>query len=141
MANENNGDRQQAHLFIERLAPSQVSTVVGLLEAMLDPVSGAVANAPIDDEAESEEERQAVAESKAWFERHDRQGGSQDELLSEFGVTSQQQSPQTERLRSGQDFLVRSDRAREAEVRALERVCRHAKILRAALLQIQRKHG
>ena len=93
MANENNGDRQQAHLLIERLAPSQVSAVVGLLEAMLDPVSRAVANAPIDDEAESEEERQAVAESKAWFERHDGRGISQDELLSEFGFIRSNNPP------------------------------------------------
>jgi hypothetical protein len=33
-------------------------------EAMLDPVSLAIAQAPVDDEPETEEERQAVAEAK-----------------------------------------------------------------------------
>jgi len=53
--------KEKAHELIERIAPSQLSAVVGLLETMLDPVSRAIANAPIDDEPESEAERQAVA--------------------------------------------------------------------------------
>jgi len=36
--------REQAHELIDRMAPSQVSAVVGLLETMLDPVSRAIAN-------------------------------------------------------------------------------------------------
>jgi hypothetical protein len=39
-------DKQHAHELIERLAPSQVSVVVGMLEALLDPVARAIANAP-----------------------------------------------------------------------------------------------
>ena len=42
-------DKQHAHELIERLAPSQVPAVIGMLERLLDPVSRAVANAPIDD--------------------------------------------------------------------------------------------
>ena len=42
--------KQQAHELIDRLSTGQVSAVVGLLEAMLDPVSVALANAPMDDE-------------------------------------------------------------------------------------------
>ncbi len=80
--------KERAHELIERLAPSQVTAVVGLLRAMLDPVSRAIANAPVDDEPETEEERQAVAESKAWFERHDGQGISHEEALADFGLTS-----------------------------------------------------
>jgi hypothetical protein len=80
-------EKQQAHELIERLAPNQVSAVVGLLEAMLDPVSRAIANAPVDDEPESEAERQAVAESKAWFERRSGQGISHEEVLADFGLT------------------------------------------------------
>ena len=57
--------REQAHELIDRMAPSQVSAVVGLLETMLDPVSRAIANASYDDEPESKDERRAVAESKA----------------------------------------------------------------------------
>ena len=49
--------RRQAHEIIDRIAPSQVSAVVGLLETMIDPVSRAIANAPWDDEPETEDER------------------------------------------------------------------------------------
>jgi hypothetical protein len=86
MADRSLAEKHQAHELIERLAPSQVSAVVGLLEAMLDPVSRAIANAPMDDEAETEHERQAVAESKAWFERRSGNGISHDEVLADFGL-------------------------------------------------------
>jgi hypothetical protein len=41
-------EKQQVHELIDRLAPSQVTAVRGLLEAMLDPVSRALAGASID---------------------------------------------------------------------------------------------
>ena len=81
--------RQQAHELIDRMAPSQVYAVVGLLETMLDPVSRAIANAPFDDEPETEEERQAVADSKAWMADHPGQGISHEEILAEFGLTAE----------------------------------------------------
>jgi hypothetical protein len=87
MAQDSTREKRQAHELIERLAPSQVSAVVGLLEAMLDPVSRAIANAPVDDEPETEQERQAVRESKAWFERGCNQGVPQEEVLADFGFT------------------------------------------------------
>jgi len=37
-------DKQHAHELIERLAPSQVPAVIGMLERLLDPVSRAIAN-------------------------------------------------------------------------------------------------
>jgi hypothetical protein len=81
--------RQQAHELIDRMAPSQVFAVVGLLQTMLDPVSRAIANAPFDDEPETENERQAVAASKAWMAEHPGQGIPHDEILAEFGLASQ----------------------------------------------------
>ena len=39
MAHGSTNEKKQAHELIERLAPTQLSAVVGLLEAMLDPVS------------------------------------------------------------------------------------------------------
>jgi len=84
------GTKEHAHKLIDRLAPRQVSAVVGLLEAMLEPVSLAIANAPIDDEPESEQERQAVAESKAWFEQHAGQGISHEEVLAELRITQEE---------------------------------------------------
>jgi len=77
--------KEKAHELIERMAPSQVSAVVVLLESMLDPVSRAIANAPIDDEPEGEAERQAVAASKAWIAQHPGEGIPHEDILAEFG--------------------------------------------------------
>ena len=49
------------------MAPGQVAAVVGLLEVMLDPVSVALANAPMDDEPVSEEEARDIAEARAAY--------------------------------------------------------------------------
>jgi len=70
------------------MAASQVAAVVSLLETMLDPVSRAIANAPFDDEPESEEERQAVAASKAWMAEHPGEGIPEEDVLSEFGLSA-----------------------------------------------------
>ena len=40
--------KEHAYELIDRLAPTQLSAVVGLLKAMLDPVS--LANAPVEEE-------------------------------------------------------------------------------------------
>ena len=89
MASTATNPRQQAHELIDRMAPSQVYAVVGLLETMLDPVSRAIANAPFDDEPETEEERQAVAASKAWMADHPGQGIPHEEILAEFGLSAE----------------------------------------------------
>jgi hypothetical protein len=60
MASVSSNEKQQAHDLIDRLAPSQVSAVVGLLQAMLDPVARAIANAPVDDEPVTPEEERAI---------------------------------------------------------------------------------
>ena len=54
---------------------------------MLDPVSRAIANAPVDDEPESEAERPAVTTSKAWLEKHPGQGISLEELSAHLGIS------------------------------------------------------
>jgi hypothetical protein len=89
MASAATNPRKQAHELIDRMAPSQVFAVVGLLQTMLDPVSRAIANAPFDDEPETEEERQAVAASKAWMAEHPGQGIPHEEILAEFGLTAE----------------------------------------------------
>lgn len=78
--------RQQAHDLLERIPADQIRTAVGMLQFMLlDPVSRAMAIAPLDDEPESQAERLAVAEADKWL------AGNKpipfDELLSEFGLT------------------------------------------------------
>jgi hypothetical protein len=85
MSQDVTNEKHQAHELIERLPPAQVAAVVGLLQAMLDPVSRAIANAPLDDEPESDEERRAVAEAKEWLQRHP--GIPFEEVLADFGLT------------------------------------------------------
>ena len=79
-------DKQHAHKLIEQLAPGQVPAAIGMLERLLDPVARAIANAPVDDEPESEDERQAVAKSKTWFKQRGGQGIPHEEILADFGL-------------------------------------------------------
>ncbi len=87
MKQDNGKKKRHAHELIEQLSARQVSAVVGLLKAMLDPVSRAIAKAPADDEPETDQECQAVAESKRWFEQHQGQGISHEEVAADFGFT------------------------------------------------------
>ena len=79
--------KQQAHELIDRMAPSQVAAVVGLLEVMLDPVERSLANAPLEDEAISEEEAREVTASKEWLKHN--KAIPNEEVLAEFGFTSE----------------------------------------------------
>jgi len=79
--------RSQAHAMIDRMAPRQVSAVVTLLEAMLDPLSRALANAPREDEAVGDEETAAVAASRVWLREHE--PISNREMLAEFGLSEE----------------------------------------------------
>jgi hypothetical protein len=79
--------KQRAHELIDRLPPARLSALILLLEAMLDPVAHAIANAPIDDEPETEREKNKVHDSKAWFESSGGKSISDEEVLSDFGVT------------------------------------------------------
>ncbi|MGO9865555.1 MAG: hypothetical protein ACLPLR_18255 [Terriglobales bacterium] len=80
--------KEHAHELIERMAPSQVSAVVGLLEAMLDPVSRAIANAPIDDQPVTPEEEKALAESREWLKHN--KGIPHEQVLAELGITQEE---------------------------------------------------
>jgi len=64
MANNLSHEKQQVHELVDRLAPSQVLAVRGLLQVMLDPVAHAVANAPLDDQPVTHEEARALAEAR-----------------------------------------------------------------------------
>jgi hypothetical protein len=77
--------KEHAHELIDRLAPGQVSAVVGLLEIMLDPVSRSLANAPLDDEPVSEEEAREIAAARASLDRGE--GIPHEQVLAEFGLT------------------------------------------------------
>jgi hypothetical protein len=80
--------KQYAHGMIERLAPEKLSAVVGLLEVMLDPFDRALANAEIDDEPVTEQERRDVEASREWF-RHN-EGIPFEQVVAEFGFTMEE---------------------------------------------------
>ena len=81
-------DRQQAHAYLDHLPPEQLRAVRDLLRTMVDPVSIALANAPIDDEPLTEEDREAIERSREWLKHND--PIPLEEVLSELGVTTEQ---------------------------------------------------
>jgi len=81
-------DKERAHELIERLAPGQVPAAIGMLEGLLDPVSRAIANAPIDDEPVTKEEEKALAESREWLKHN--KGIPHEQVLAELGVTQEE---------------------------------------------------
>jgi hypothetical protein len=78
--------RQHAHELIDHIPEAQLSTAVGLLEKILDPVGLTLLNAPIDDEPETEEERAEVAEAHEWLKRNGGKGIPHDEAMRRLGL-------------------------------------------------------
>ena len=78
-------EKQQIHRLIERLAPSQVGAVRGLLEAMIDPVARSIANAPVDTEPLSAEGERALYEAREWMKHNE--GIPHEQVLAELGIT------------------------------------------------------
>jgi hypothetical protein len=76
--------KEYAHELIDQMAPAQVSVVVELLEDLLDPLMLKLANAPIDDEATTEADHEAIARSQH------AKVISTEELLADFGLTLDQ---------------------------------------------------
>jgi hypothetical protein len=80
--------KDHAHALIERLAPTQIAAVVGLLEAMLDPVARAIANAPLDDEPLTAEEEKALDESREWLKHN--KAIPHEQVLAELEITREE---------------------------------------------------
>jgi hypothetical protein len=74
--------KEHAYELIDRLRPTQLSAVVGLLEAMLDPVS--IANAPVEEEEITPETAAALDRARASLARGE--GIPHEEILREFGL-------------------------------------------------------
>ena len=81
-------EKQQAHDLIERLAPSQISAVVHLLEVMTDPVTRSLANAPLDDEPITAEEIKALDEAREWLKHNE--GIPHEQVLADLGITQEE---------------------------------------------------
>ena len=88
MANDLTHEKQRIHELVERLAPSQVQAVRGLLQVMLDPVSRAIANAPVDDEPLTAEEAHALGEAREWLKHNS--PIPHEQVLAELGITQEE---------------------------------------------------
>ncbi|MCW5980772.1 MAG: hypothetical protein KIT09_22015 [Bryobacteraceae bacterium] len=88
MAGNRTQEKQELHELVDRLTAGQVHAVRGLLEAMLDPVGRAIANAPLDDEPLSAEEEQALAEAREWLKHN--QPIPHEQILDELGITREE---------------------------------------------------
>jgi hypothetical protein len=78
--------REDAHHLIDRLTEPQLAALVGLLGPIVDPVTTALRNAPIDDEPETEEDKQAAAEARAWLQRNGGKGIPHEEAMQRLGL-------------------------------------------------------
>ena len=85
MASDLTHEKQQLHELVDRLAPSQVYAVRGLLQVMLDPVSRAIANAAVDDEPLTAEEAHALNEAREWLKHNE--PIPHEQVLAELGIT------------------------------------------------------
>lgn len=82
-------DKQHAHALLDRIPNDQMIAAVRFLEfLLLDPVSRALATAPLEDEEISEEEEQAVARSREWFKHNC--GTPIEDVAAELGFTMEQ---------------------------------------------------
>ena len=78
--------RHQAHQLIDQLPEAQISALVGLLETIVDPVAAALRKAPMDDEPETEEEKQGVSDARDWLARRGGKGIPHDEAMRSLGL-------------------------------------------------------
>jgi hypothetical protein len=88
MANGSTDEKQHAHELIDRMAPGQVTAVVGLLEMILDPLAHTLASAPYDDEPVTPEEEKALAEAREWSKHN--KAIPHEHVLAELGITQEE---------------------------------------------------
>ena len=77
--------KEHAYELINQLPQAQLSAIVTLLEAMLDPVSRAVANAPIETDPLTPEEAQALDHARDWMKRN--QAIPHEKVLVSLGIS------------------------------------------------------
>ena len=81
-----NDTRQLAHQLIDRLPETQLSGLVQFLETIVDPVTTALRNAPLDDEPEKPAEKLAVAEAHDWLKKNGGKGIPHAEAMRRLGL-------------------------------------------------------
>ena len=77
--------KERAIELINQLQPMQVTAVVGLLEAMLQPLSEFLANVPVEDEELSPETIAAINRARESLDRGE--GVPHEGILREFGLS------------------------------------------------------
>ena len=82
-------EKRHAHELIDQLPPHQLAAVVGLLEAIIDPVSRKLTAAVVDDELETPQERRSVENSKEWLRQHGGEGIPHEDVLQDLGLTAE----------------------------------------------------
>ncbi|MEO8097557.1 MAG: hypothetical protein ABI811_07625 [Acidobacteriota bacterium] len=80
--------RQHVHALIDQLPPVQLAAVETILQSMLDPLARALANAEIDDEPVTDDDRQSIEASREWFKHN--KGSSIEEVAAELGFTMEE---------------------------------------------------
>jgi hypothetical protein len=78
-------EKQHVHELIDRLAPTQVTAVRGLLEAMINPADHSTEIKEIDDEPLTVEDQKALAEAAEWSKRNE--PIPHEQVLAELGIT------------------------------------------------------
>jgi len=76
--------REALYRLVDSIPAAQLDDARQRLEPLIDPVLAALANAPYDDEPETDEERAAVAEGRAALDAGD--FVSLEEVRREFGL-------------------------------------------------------
>ncbi len=79
-------DREHAHQLIDRMPDTQLSGLVQFLETIVDPVTTALRNAPLDDEPETDDEKAAVAEAHGWLQKNGGKGIPHAEAMRRLGL-------------------------------------------------------
>jgi hypothetical protein len=78
-------ERRQAHLLLNALPDDKIPKIRTLLASLVEPLSVALASAPLDDEPLSEEDAHALSEARESLARGE--GIPHEEILKEFGLT------------------------------------------------------
>lgn len=87
MALDLNQEREQALRLLNMLPEEKLVAVVHLLQVMSDPVARSLANAPVEDEPISEEEKRSLDAAKEWLKTHE--PIPHEEVLAELGLTTE----------------------------------------------------
>ena len=78
--------RQHAHQLIDRMPETQLSGLVQFLETIVDPVTAALRNAPLDDEPDSDEDKAATSEAHQWLHNNGGKGIPHAEAMRRLGL-------------------------------------------------------